>query len=66
MFKFIQLLTQTHTKKQTGVTVVEVAMSLVVLAIIAVVAIPQFSVREDQQINSLNDETSVISLLSNS
>lgn len=33
------------TRKQQGVTVVEVSMFLVVLAIIAVVAIPQFSVK---------------------
>lgn len=33
------------TRRQHGVTVVEVAMFLVVLAIIAVVAIPQFSVK---------------------
>jgi len=60
MHKLLQILTQKISKKQAGVTVVEVAMSLVVLAIIAVVAIPQFAVRQDQQLSSLNSETSSI------
>ena len=47
-------------RTHTGVTVVEVAMFLVVLAIVAVVAIPQFAVRQDRQMTNLDNETSAI------
>jgi len=45
-------------RKQLGVTVVEIAMLLVVLAIVAVVAIPQFDATKDQRRASQNIESS--------
>ena len=45
-------------QKQQGVTVVEIAMLLVVLAIVAVVAIPQFNATQDQRRATLNSESS--------
>lgn len=45
-------------QKQQGVTVVEIAMLLVVLAIVAVVAIPQFDTNQDQARASQNSESS--------
>lgn len=45
-------------RKQVGVTIVEVAMSLVVLAIVAVVAIPQFAQKQGQQVVSQSNESS--------
>jgi len=45
-------------QKQQGVTVVEIAMLLVVLAIVAVVAIPQFDATKDQRRASQNFESS--------
>ena len=45
-------------RKQQGVTVVEIAMLLVVLAIVAVVAIPQFDATQDQRRAHQNSESS--------
>ena len=44
--------------KQKGVTVVEVSMFLVVLAIVAVVAIPQFSEAHQEQMTSTQIQSS--------
>ena len=44
--------------KQKGVTVVEVSMFLVVLAIVAVVAIPQFSEAHQEQLTSTQIQSS--------
>ena len=47
-------------RKHAGVTAVEIAMFMVVLAIVAVVAIPQFTTQKDQKTASLDRETSSI------